>query len=88
MLIRQGVKDHTVQATFTGGPSAVVIDLEGSLDGSTWYQLAEHTASSAELSDGALMFHVVSKFIRHVRLNLVTFTGGTNLTAIYDAENI
>lgn len=79
------IESHAVQATFTGAPTVVRLDLQGSLDGTTWSNLAEHTATADELTDGALLYHVVYKPVIFVRLNLVTLTGGTapTLTAKY-----
>lgn len=86
---RMGVLEHTIQGMLTGSPSSVVIDLDGSLDGDTYYQLASHTVTAQELATDSFMFHVTSKLVRYVRLNLVTLSGGTSptVTAIYDGYN-
>jgi hypothetical protein len=87
-LTRQGVKTHTVQVFITGGPSDVVIELQGSIDGSNWFTLAEHTFSAAELSASQAMFHVTGRLVHHVRPNLTTLTGGTSpaVTADYTGD--
>jgi len=84
--VRMGVMEHTVQCTFTGNPTAVTIELEGSLDNETWYQLAGHKVSTGDITDSKTMFHVTSKLVTYVRLNLTTLEGGTapTLTAIYE----
>lgn len=86
--LRMGVKEHTVQATFTGDPTAVTILLEGSLDEQTWYQLAVHNAIGDDLTNQQTMFHVTSKLVNAIRINLSTLTGGTSptVTALYDGE--
>ena len=87
--LRMGVKEHTVQATFTGDPTAVSIILEGSLDEQTWYQLAIHNALGDDLVNQQTMFHVTSKLVNAVRINLSTLTGGSSptVTALYEGEN-
>lgn len=83
---------HTVQSTSTGNPSAVVLELEGSLDGVTWYQLAEHSWTASEISNQQSMFHVTSKLVSYARLNLTTLSGGSSptITAKYlgNGENV
>ena len=87
--LRMGVKEHTVQATFTGDPTAVSIILEGSLDEQTWYQLAIHNTLGDDLVNQQTMFHVTSKLVNAVRINLSTLTGGSSptVTALYEGEN-
>ena len=70
---------HTVAATMGGTvvATAVTVDLEGSLDNSTWFTLASHVFTAAEITAEAAMFHVVDRAVRYVRLNLITLTGGT-----------
>ena len=84
--VRKIMQDHTVQATITGAPSAVTVDLEGSLDGDNWFQLGTHPFTAGELTAAQAMFHVVEKPVRYVRLNLTTLTGGTSptVTALYE----
>ena len=65
---------YTWQTSETGSPASVTVNLEGSLDGSTWSTL--DTTSSASGS-----FATVSgKPVRQIRCNLATLTGGTNPT--------
>lgn len=79
---------HTVQATMGGTvvATAVTLDLEGSLDNTTWFTLASHPFSAAEIVAEGAMFHVIDKPARYVRLNLTTLTGGTapTVTAKYE----
>lgn len=79
------IESHVVQATFTGSPTAVKLTLQGSLDASSWFNLAEHQATAGEITAGALMYHVVYKPVIYVRLLLEEMTGGTGptLTAKY-----
>ena len=83
------VEKHTVQCFFTnsgGGVTALVVDLEGSIDNNKFYTLASHTFSSAELTAKQAMFHVVNKSIEWVRVNITTLTetGTTAVTVDYD----
>ncbi len=81
-------RNHSVQITITGAPTAVTVDLEGSLDGTTWVSLASHILSAAELTATQALFHVVDKPTRRVRANLTTLTAGTSptVTVIYTQE--
>jgi len=75
--------NHTVQLDYTGSPTVVEIDLEGSLDGDNWISMASHTAGGTPD-----MFHVTDKMVRHLRVNLTTLTGGTSptVTVRYEAS--
>lgn len=68
---------HTVQATITGAPTAVTVDLEGSLDGAKWFTLVSHAFSGGELTATAALFFVTGSPVAMVRANLTTLTGGT-----------
>jgi hypothetical protein len=85
--IRAGALEHTVQCTATGNPTSVITELEGSLDGDIWYQLAAHSWSSSEIAAQAAMFHVSTKLVTHVRINLTTLVGGSSpsITCLYEA---
>jgi hypothetical protein len=85
---RANCVNHTIAADITGSPTAVTIDLEGSLDNNTFYTLASHTFSSGELTAGGSMFHVESKMVKFIRANLVTLTGGSSptVTTRYHSE--
>lgn len=87
--VQMGVREHTVAMVSTGSPTVVTVLLEGSLDGITWYVLAEHNWISAELSASKAMFHVTSKLVTYVRLNLDTLTAGTSptITGKYEGEH-
>ena len=79
---------HTVQATMGGTvvATAVTVDLEGSLDGTTFFTLASHAFSAAEITAEAAMFHITDKPVKYVQANLTTLTGGTapTVTVLYE----
>lgn len=85
-IVRRIVRDHTVQATITGSPTAVTVDLEGSLDGNTFFTLATHPFTAGELTAEGAMFHVTDKAVGRVRINLITLTGGSSptVTTLYE----
>lgn len=86
--VRMKPRNHSVQIVITGAPTAVTVDLEGSLDGSSWASLASHVLSAGELTAALALFHVVDKPVRFVRANLLTLTGGTapTVTVLYEGE--
>ena len=71
---------HTVQVNLTGSPTAVTVDLEGSLDNNTYFTLASHVLNSSELSNSSAMFHVESKIVEYIKSNVTNLTGGTSPT--------
>lgn len=75
-----GIESHTMQATITGAPTAVTVDLQGSVDGDVWFQLDTHAFSAGELTATGAMWHIVNKVVKYVRANLATLTAGTSPT--------
>ena len=69
---------HTWKTTIAGGPTSIQVDLEGSIDGSTWSQIDTSTAVAGELR------HIVNKPVRFVRAKLVAIAGGASPTATVD----
>ena len=88
--VSQIPSEHTVQATMGGTvvATAVTVDLEGSLDGTTWAALASHPFTAGEISAEAAIFHIVDKPVRYVRANLTTLTGGTDPTVTVKYEPV
>lgn len=85
LCLGEPVKDHTVQAAWTSGGagttvSTLALTLQGSLDGTTWFSLADHTVTADEITAKAFMFHVVDKPVTYVRsaLTSATFSSTTN----------
>jgi len=70
--------------TVTGSPSAVVVNFEGSLDGTTWTVLGTTTGNAVSnmLPGGPYTDTVTSvgPDVRYIRANMVTLTGGTSPT--------
>lgn len=75
VIFRSIPVDWTIQLQHTGAPTSVILDVEGSLNGSDWVQLAQHTATAADD-----MFHISGKGVRYIRGNLTTLSGGTSPT--------
>lgn len=71
-----GAVRHTFQVNVTGSPAGCAVQLEGSLDNSTWFDL-----SGSQTCTSNIMIHIVNKPVSYVRGNLTTFSGGTNPTA-------
>lgn len=77
-----GMNYHTLQVVVTGGPSGCTVRLEGSLDGTNWFDL-----SGSQTCTSNAMFHVDGKPVAYVRANLLTWTGGTNAVITYKGSN-
>jgi hypothetical protein len=68
--------------------TAVTVDLEGSLDNTTWFQLATHPFSAGDISAEGAMFHVIDKPVKYVRANLTALSGGTDPTVTVKYEPV
>lgn len=66
---------HTASVIVTGTPATCVITLEGSIDGTNFFDISGNQTCTA-----SLMFHVVEKPVLYVRPNLTTLTGGSSPT--------
>lgn len=77
--LRQVCKTFTFMKLATGPFSVLVANFEGSLDGVNWYLLGTDNT----LVNGVTF--VVDKPARYVRLNIGTFTGGTNVAVMVGA---
>jgi hypothetical protein len=62
---------HTWEIVVTGGPANETTNLEGSINGTTWYILDTSNTVTAE------MRHVVNKPVRYVRGNCTVLPSGT-----------
>ncbi len=89
-IVRKKPRNHTVHIIVFGAPSAVTVDLDGSLDGINWASLNEHIMSAEELAAGIAIFHTVDKPIRYVRIALTELTsgGGATVSAFYEGETV
>ncbi len=86
--VRMKTRNHTVQVTIMGVPSAVTVDLDGSLDNKTWLSLASYVLTAEDLTAATAMCHVVDKSVRYVRISLTSLVsgGGASVTALYEGE--
>ena len=67
--------DTTCQIFFTGTVTALVVDLEGGLDGSHFDVLGTKTFSAAEITAKFGSLSVNGKGVNSLRLNVTTYTG-------------
>lgn len=72
----QYAREFTVTTAVTGGPSDADITLDGSLDGTTFFDLSGTITAHAAAS----MTHIVNKPVKFVRATLASLTGGTSPT--------
>lgn len=64
-----------MQVVLTGSPTACIVDLEGSLNGTNWFRLARWSIAGGQAS-GDLVFSSATP-ASQTRANLTTLTGGT-----------
>lgn len=86
-------KDHTVSIKWTdtgGSITAMTVDLEGSINGTDFHQLATHVVISAELTAKKAMFHVLDMPVSYVKANITTLTEtGTHVIDVdYEAFDL
>lgn len=72
---------HTIIVSYTGTPSSVRVNLEGSHDGTNWAILDEHDYRSSACSA-----RTVIASVDHVRANLVSHEGSLTLTATIESS--
>ena len=74
------VSEHVFTTLITGSPTAVTLVLEGSIDGTNFFTLGTSTSTSSE------MVFVVDKPVTYVRFDLTTWTGGTDITVLWEGD--
>ena len=74
------VRNHALQVTITGAPTAVTVELLGSLDNTNFVTSATHVLSAGELTATKAMYFVIDKPLAYVKANLAVLTGGTTPT--------
>lgn len=80
--------DQSVQVNITGGPTAVTVVIEGSLDGVNWEAIGTIAFSAGELAQGFAFLSIVGKPRDHIRHNLTVLTGGSSPTVTsYHGKN-
>lgn len=78
-VVRQAYKSWGCDVEITGGPTAVVVRVEGN-QGTTIYDpggMAEFTMNAGQLAAGIGTFEIVEHTVKNIRGNLITLTGGT-----------
>jgi len=74
--VRVPLSDNMVfQTTYTGAPTALVIDIEGSLDGLSYFPL-----KSVDIIASGGLFHIPGQPVVFIRANLKTLTGIIGVT--------
>lgn len=71
--------DISMQLTITGSPSTVQVDLQGSLDGSTYISINSEYVSSPPSPYSIFVFST-GKPVASVRANVISLSGGTSPT--------
>lgn len=81
------IKSHTIQATYAALSSSTAtttqileFSLQGSLDGSNWFSLADCAFTTTQIAAKGGMFHVTDKPVTYVRaaITSATFSSTTN----------
>ena len=75
IVIPGGATTWTVQLLHTGSPTSVIVDFEGTLDGTNWLTFRTHTMASS--NDEFVLTPVA---LVTVRLNITALSGGSTPT--------
>lgn len=70
-----------VQVNLTGDPTAVTVDVEGSLDGTNFGVIETHIFTADELVAMSAYFYITDKPVPYYRINISTLTFTTAGTA-------
>jgi hypothetical protein len=78
-VVKQAYKSWLCDVEITGGPTAVVVRVEGNHNTSIYDPtgMAEFTMSAGQLAAGIGSFVIVEHPVKKIRGNLITLTGGT-----------
>lgn len=71
-----------------GAPSAVTMDIEGSLDGVNWGVIDTHIFAAGELTAGHALYQVLDKPMTFIRSNVSLLTCATNTAQIDTVDTI
>ncbi len=74
------LKDFTFYTSVTGAPTAVSVEIQGSIDSTNFFTLACHDFSVSDITAGKSMFHVVSKPCMQMKVKVSKLIGGTTPT--------
>ena len=67
----------TIYSTMGGIPTAVTLNILGSIDRSNWFILASHVFDSTEISDKKSMFHIINKPVMFMQAQTKKLQGTT-----------
>lgn len=72
--LRSSVNFHTIHLVVTGAPAACTYRLQGSANGSVWFNIS---AADITCTSSITTFEGTAKPTRYIRGNLLTLSGGT-----------
>lgn len=74
ILVLSDAPKIAVQGIATGAPSSVIIDIEGSLDGTSFGLIETHTFTADELTALSAYFYITDKPVPYFRVKVNTLT--------------
>jgi hypothetical protein len=76
----EGQINHSFQVIATGNPTAVTIQIDGTLDGTNYSELLTHDLTSSEITAQIAIIHLINKTVPRIKAIINTLDGGTNPT--------
>jgi len=82
------MQHHALSITITGSPTTIVVDLEGSVDGTNFVALGTKTFSAGEKTAAFALLFVIDKPVTYVQANVTTLSGGSSptVTALHEGD--
>jgi len=79
-----GQTEHSFQVVTSGSPTAVTIQIEGTINGNDYQCLFEHILTTAELTAGTALIHLINKTVPKIRVRIIKLDGGVSpLLSVY-----
>jgi len=82
-LAVSGSDVHTLSVVVTGSPGSCTLNLDGSADGTHWFDISKDSNGADQTCTSSFMFHVVNKAVMFVRVNVTALSAGGTVTPSY-----
>ena len=69
---------HSFQVATNGSPTAVAVSILGTIDGSNFTCLLQHTFTANEIAVGTALFHLINKPVPVIKVSIDTLEGGVS----------
>ena len=79
-----GQDKHSFQIDTIGSPTNVIVSVLGTITGSKYEQLLQHTFTTDELASGSAIIHLINKPMPRIKVSIDALDGGMSpLISVY-----